>query len=75
MRAAGKGAQPHETLVGVGRLGEPVEQEGKQLLHEPRGAGQAPGELAQRLAGPLGVGEAEGGEPLLGGVGREAGRP
>ncbi len=72
MRATGERAQPYEALVRVGRLGEPVEQEGQQLLHEPRGAGEAPRELAQGLAGPLRVGEAEGGEALLGGVESES---
>ena len=77
MRAAGEGPKPDETLVGVGRLGEPVEQERQQLLHEPRGAGQAPRELTQGLAGPVGIGEAEGGEPLLGSIRRKtvAGSP
>ena len=41
------------------------------MLHQPRGAGQAPRELVQGLAGPVRIGEAEGGEPLLGGTGGE----
>ncbi len=72
MRAARQGPQPHEPLVRVRRLGEPVEQQRQQLLHEPRGTCEAPGELVQGLAGALCVGEAEGGEALLGGVRGEA---
>ena len=63
---------PTSPWSGSGELREPVQKEREQLLHEPRGAREPPRELAERLAGALGVGEAEGGEALLGRVGRKA---
>ena len=73
VRGAGEGAKPDETLIGVRRLGEPVEQQGQELLHQPRRACEAPGELAQGLAGAVGVCEAECGEPFRGGTRLQAG--
>ena len=59
-------AHQQQAEVGVRGLGEPVEQEGEQLLHEPAGAVEAAGELPDRGLGPAGVDEPErarGGSP------------
>ncbi len=55
-------AQAEEPEVGVGREREPVEDERKELGHEPGAARQATGEVLHRSPGPRGVGEPEGGE-------------
>ena len=56
--------EPEQAEVGIRRGRQPVEQQGQELLHHPRGAGEAPGELVDGLAGALDVREPEGGESL-----------
>ena len=53
--------QPEQAEVGIRRGGQPVEEQGEELLHHPRGAGEAAGELGDGLPGALDVREAEGG--------------
>ena len=60
-------AEAEEAEVRIRRGRQPVEEQREQLLHHPRRAGEATGELGDGLAGALHVGEAEGLEPLGGG--------
>ncbi len=68
-------AQAQQPQVGVGRHREPVEQQRQELLHHPRGPRQAPGELAHRSPGPLGIGEPEAGQRAGRRLGRQPARP
>ena len=77
-RSGGSFHQPpqlEEPEVGVGRLRQPLEDDRQELLHDPGPAGEAGGQLPHRGAGALDVGEAEGGETFLGGLGREGTGP
>jgi len=65
--------QAEEPEVGIGRLGQPAEEQRKHLLHQPRRSGQPAGQLVEGLAGAGGVGETEGGQAGGGRVGREQG--
>ena len=51
--------------IRVGALRQPAEEQGQDLLHQPRRTGEAAGQLAHRCAGALPVGKAEGAEPGL----------
>ena len=65
---------PSRPPSGSGDSREPSEQQGKELLHQPGGSGQAPGQLGQRLPRPLGLLEAEGRQPFVdGGVAHAGG--
>ena len=55
--------------VGVGRVRQPVEQQRQHLLHQPRRAGEAPGQLVDGGLGALAVGEPEGAQAGLDGAG------
>ena len=71
-RPFGQPAQLEEPEVGIGGLATATPRiTGRSSLHDPRPAGEAGGELAHRGAGALDVGEAERGEALLGGFGRQ----
>ena len=70
-RPFGQSPQLQQAEVGIGRLGEPLEDHRQQLLHQLRAAGQAERELTDRGARPLDVGEAEGGQAFLRGLGRQ----
>ena len=74
MLAGGQAAQSEESGVGVRSLGEPVEQERQQLLHQAGGPGEPPRQLQDGLPGAVGVAEPEGGQPLDRSPGRR-GRP
>ncbi len=72
--AFGEAAQLEEPEVGIGRRRQPLQDERQQLLHQLGAPGQAVGELVDRGAGAVDVGEAEGGQAFLGRVGREVTR-